>query len=83
MKPRPTVNENSIVAENEVGVRSSGINDNPPNVLMSQAGEERFFHRIEVIAGKSLFQNNNTMCHYVTLQAWRIRMLCIAGQSLS
>lgn len=82
MKPQPTVDENDIVAQNEVGVRSSGVDDYPPNVLMSQAGEDPFFHRIEVIAGKSLFQHNNTLCRYVSLQARR-RMLRIAGQSLS
>lgn len=50
VKPQPTVDENDIVANNEVGVRSSGIDDNPPNVLMSQAEGEQFFNRTEVIA---------------------------------
>ncbi|XP_041944122.1 syndecan-4 isoform X2 [Alosa pseudoharengus] len=49
-KPWPTVNENDIVAENEVGVRSSGFDEHPPNVLMSQSEDDKFFHRIEVIA---------------------------------
>ncbi|KAL2090663.1 hypothetical protein ACEWY4_012926 [Coilia grayii] len=50
VKPRPTVNENDIVKENEVGVRSSADDDYPPNVLMSQAGDESFFHKTEVVA---------------------------------
>ncbi|XP_062400645.1 syndecan-4 isoform X2 [Sardina pilchardus] len=49
-KPRPTVDENDIVAKNEVGVRSSGFEEYPPNVLMSQSGDDKFFHRTEVIA---------------------------------
>lgn len=54
MKPQPTVNENDIVLKNEVGVRSSsGVEDRPPNVLMSQAGDESFFNKTEVVAGKS------------------------------
>ncbi|XP_012694112.1 syndecan-4 isoform X2 [Clupea harengus] len=51
VKPQPTVNENDIVLKNEVGVRSSsGVEDRPPNVLMSQAGDESFFNKTEVVA---------------------------------
>lgn len=51
---RPTVNEVELVKnKNEIAVKKGPVEDNPSNVLMSQATGDSIFTKTEVLAGQS------------------------------